>query len=320
MRVAERERRVGSFLVGRLLPFRGKRQVGPFTFIDHMGPSEVGPGRYFDVDQHPHIGLSTLTYLITGEIAHRDSTGADRVITPGSVNFMTAGRGCTHTERSPAALRELLSRGAQHGRSATVHGYQVWVALPREREAMAPRFDHVAAADLPRWTDGPFDLALVAGEGYGRRSPLPVYSPLFMVDVAAARGAGTLDVAGELRGEIAVVVVAGEAHVGAEAMAAGEMLISVTDDACCLDLAAGSRVLLFGGAPLPEERFLYWNFVSSSRERLERAKADWRAWWPGRDAASAFGRGVDGDATYIPLPGETREAGAPAPRPGAPTS
>ena len=297
MRVPERERRVGGFLVGRLLPFRARRQVGPFTFIDHMGPSEVGPGQYFDVDQHPHIGLSTLTYLLEGEVYHRDSAGGDRVITPGSVNLMTAGRGCTHTERTPAAFR-------QNGARGRLHGYQVWVALPREREEMAPRFDHVDAEDLPRWREGPFDLAVVAGEGYGRRSPLPAYAPLFMVDATAARGAGTLDVAGQLRGEIAVVVVAGEARVGGEAIGAGEMLISLADDTCCLDLAAGARVLLFGGPPLLEPRYLDWNFASSSRARLRRARADWRAWRPGRDADSAFGLGVPGDATYIPLPGE----------------
>ena len=286
MLVPERERRVGNFLVGRLLPFRAKRQVGPFTFIDHMGPSEVGPGAYFDVDQHPHIGLSTLTYLVEGEIHHRDSTGGDRVITPGAVGFMTSGRGCAHTERTPASFRD-------SGASGTLHGYQIWVALPTEREEMAPRFDYVPADELPRWRQGGLDFTLVAGEGYGRHSPLPVYGPLFMVDVRAAGGAGELDIAGQLEGEIAVVVVSGEVTVGEQAVAAGEMLISTADDECCLELADAARVLLFGGPALPEPRHLYWNFVHSDRDRIERAKADWaaRRWdW------------VEGDETYIPLP------------------
>ena len=295
MLVPERERQVGNFLVGRLLPFRAQRQVGPFTFIDHMGPSAIGPGNYFDVDQHPHIGLSTLTYLLEGEIHHRDSTGADRVITPGSVNFMTSGRGCTHTERTPDGFRQ----NQQHG---TLHGYQIWVALPTEREEIEPRFDHVAADELPCWRDGQLDFTLVAGEGYGRTSPLPVYSPLFMVDVSAASAETdqTLTVAGELRGQIAVVVVTGAVTVETETgerehVEAGQMLLSQADDTCCIDLQAGSRVLLFGGERLPEERFMFWNFVSSSRERIERAKEDWRAW--------RFPK-VTGDDTYIPLPGE----------------
>ena len=300
MLVAERERQVGSFLVGRLLPFRKKRQVGPFTFIDHMGPSISGPGSYFDVDQHPHIGLSTLTYLIEGEVAHKDSTGADLVITPGSVNFMTSGKGCTHTERTPEVLfpsgasNPALAAGRKHKVSQTVHGYQVWVALPAALEEMEPRFDHVAAEDLPRWSADGLDFALIAGEGFGRTSPLPVHSPLFMVDVLAKEN-GSLNIAGELKGEIAIVVVTGEVLVGTDYVKAGEMLISETDNECCMDLSEGTRVLLFGGEPFPEARHLYWNFVSSRPERIEQAKKDWEA--------KKFPK-VPGDDTYIPLPGK----------------
>lgn len=285
MHVAERERRVGNFLVGRLLPFRKKRQVGPFTFIDHMGPSKVGPGAYFDVDQHPHIGLSTLTYLIEGEIAHKDSTGADLVITPGSVNFMTSGKGCTHTERTPESLK-------QQNVTQTVHGYQVWVALPAALEEMEPRFDHLAADQLPRWSDDGLDFALVAGKGFGRTSPLPVHSPLFLVDISAKEN-GSLNIAGELKGEIAIVVVVGEVLVGTEYIRAGEMLISETDNECCMDLSEGTRVLLFGGEAFPEPRHMYWNFVSSDLARIEQAKRDWEA--------KRFPK-VEGDDTYIPLP------------------
>ena len=286
MLVDERERDIGNFLVGRLLPFRKKRQVGPFTFIDHMGPSAIGPGKYVDVDQHPHIGLSTLTYLLEGEIAHQDSTGADRVIAPGDVNFMTAGRGVTHTERTPAARRD--------GSTYTMHGYQVWIALPKELEEMDPQFEHVPAVALPRWSDACAEYVLVAGEGYGRRSPLGVFSPLFMVHVRATC-AHTLDVAGQLSGEIAVVVVRGSATTEGHTVEGGQMLISKADDTCCLDLEADTELLLFGGPPFEEERHLYWNFVSHSKARLEQAKADWRA--------HRFPQ-VPGDDTYIPLPGE----------------
>ena len=284
MLVEERSRDIGNFMVGRLLPFRRKRQVGPFTFIDHMGPSTIGPGKYMDVDQHPHIGLSTLTYLLEGEVEHRDSTGAVQRITPGAVGFMTAGYGVTHTERTPQHMRD----GATH----PVHGYQVWVALPKELEDMAPNFAYVPQADLPQWEENGIRLILVAGEGYGRTSPLPVYSPLFMVD-AYSESAGTLDIKGQLSGEIALVVVNGAVQTEDETIAAGQMLIAKTEDECCVDLQPGTRLLLFGGQPLSEERFLYWNFVSSSREKIEQAKRDW--------AAREFPV-VPGDSTYIPLP------------------
>ena len=284
MLVAERSRDIGNFMVGRLLPFRRKRQVGPFTFIDHMGPSTIGPGKYMDVDQHPHIGLSTLTYLLEGEMEHRDSTGANQLITPGSVGFMTAGYGVTHTERTPAHLRD--------GGTYPVHGYQVWVALPRDKEEMPPNFAFVPKEDLPRWEEQGIHLTLVAGEGYGRKSPLPVYSPLFMID-AYAKSAGLLDIKGQLQGEIALVVVQGSVKLEDQLVQQGEMLIAKTEDECCVELLAGTKLLIFGGQPFPEERFLYWNFVSSSQERLEQAKADW--------AAKEFPT-VPGDSTYIPLP------------------
>lgn len=284
MLVAERSRDIGNFMVGRLLPFRRKRQVGPFTFIDHMGPSTIGPGKYMDVDQHPHIGLSTLTYLLEGEIEHRDSTGANQLITPGSVGFMTAGYGVTHTERTPAHQRD--------GGTYPVHGYQVWVALPRDKEEMAPNFAFIPKEELPRWEEQGIHLTLVAGEGYGRRSPLPVYSPLFMID-AYAESAGLLDIKGQLRGEIALVVVQGSVQLEDQLVQQGEMLIAKTEDECCVELLAGTKLLIFGGQPFPEERFLYWNFVSSSQERLEQAKSDW--------AAKEFPT-VPGDSSYIPLP------------------
>jgi redox-sensitive bicupin YhaK (pirin superfamily) len=284
MLVEEKSRDIGNFMVGRLLPVREKRQVGPFTFIDHMGPSTIGNGKYVDVDQHPHIGLSTLTYLFEGAIAHQDSTGANQVVGAGDVGFMTSGSGVSHTERTPEHLRG----DAMH----TLHGYQVWVALPTTHEEMAPRFDFIPQADLPQWQENDLSFTLVAGEGYGKKSPLPVYSPLFMVDVKATKEAW-LDIKGQLEGEIAVVVVKGSVTDSNETIEAGQMLISKTDNECCVQLAADTQLLLFGGQPLPEPRYMFWNFVSSSRDRLKQASQDWEN--------KLFPK-VPNDHTYIPLP------------------
>jgi redox-sensitive bicupin YhaK (pirin superfamily) len=284
MLIEERSRDIGSFLVGRLLPFRLKRQVGPFTFIDHMGPSTIGPTSFIDVDQHPHIGLSTLTYLFEGEIEHRDSTGAIAIIKPGDVGFMTSGKGVTHTERTPSHLR--------NGQSHKVHGYQVWVALPKEKEEMKPRFDFVPKTDVPNWSQNGLELCLVAGEAFGKKSPLKVYSHLFMVSVLAKIDA-KLNIREELRGEIAFVIVTGSVQSGEESIEAGQMLISKVENECEIELEKGTQILIFGGDTLPEERFLKWNFVSSSKERLNKAETDWKA--------KLFPK-VPGDETYIPFP------------------
>lgn len=284
MLVEERSRDIGNFLVGRLLPFRKKRQVGPFTFIDHMGPAKLMKGQYVDVDQHPHIGLSTLTYLLEGSIEHRDSTGTVQLIGPGDVGFMTAGKGVTHTERTPQEHRT--------GNPINMHGYQVWIALPKEKEEMAPRFDFVAKENLPIWEEGGLILTLVAGEGFGRVSPLPVHSDLFMVDIIAKQ-TQILNIKGHLSGEIAIVVTNGQVSDGENQIGAGQMLISKTEDECEIELESGTRLLLFGGQPFPEPRYLHWNFVSSSKERLEDAKSKWKA--------KAFPK-VPDDETYIKMP------------------
>lgn len=282
--IEERTRDIGNFLVGRLLPFKEKRLVGPFCFIDHMGPSVIGPEKYIDIDQHPHIGLCTLTYLLQGEIEHRDSTGAQKVISPGSVNLMVSGKGVSHTERTPQHLR--------NGGWQTLHGYQVWIALPVSDEECTPAFYHIGAHELPTWSEDGLKFTLVAGEGYGRKSPTPTFSPLFMVDVQAKEG-GLLDIKAQLQGEIAIVVVEGEVWHSDQMIDAGQMLVSKTENECSVRLGPQSRVLLFGGQPFPEERFLYWNFVSHSKERLEQAKTDWR---------NRKFRQVPGDGTYIALP------------------
>lgn len=282
--VNERQADLGNFMVGRLLPFIEKRQVGPFTFIDHMGPATLGNGKYVDVDQHPHIGLSTLTYLFEGEIEHKDSVGSHQVIAPGDVGFMTSGRGVTHTERTPKTRRgkgELI-----------MHGYQIWVALPKAKEEMEARFDYYPSSSLPTWKEGALTFKLAAGNGFGKSAPLQGYSPLFMVDIHAEEET-TLDLRGQLKGEVAFVIVKGSIKVDGEKVAAGQMLISKTDEQCDICMDRGTQLLLFGGEPLPEEHFLLWNFVSHSKERLQQAKEDWKN--------KKFPK-VPGDKTYIPIP------------------
>lgn len=282
--IEERSRDIGDFLVGRLIPFRTKRMVGPFIFIDHMGPSKVGPGHYMDVDQHPHIGLSTLTYLFEGAIVHEDSIGTRQLIEPGSVNWMTAGKGVTHTERTPEAFRD--------GQTRNVHGYQIWVALPKHLEQMAPEFQHVKEEELPNWLDGTTKFTLVAGEGFGKKSPVNVFSELFMVDIQTAE-TYELEITGQLQGEIGICIVEGAIKACDQVIEKGNMLVSKTDDACRIRLAPNTRVLLFGGQPFAEEREIFWNFVASTKERIEEAKDQWRN--------KEFPK-VSGDESYVPMP------------------
>jgi redox-sensitive bicupin YhaK (pirin superfamily) len=282
--VNERQADLGNFMVGRLLPFRKKRQVGPFTFIDHMGPAELGNGKYVDVDQHPHIGLSTLTYLFEGEVEHRDSIGNVQIISPGDVGFMTAGSGVTHTERTPQNRRG--------GEIFTLHGYQIWVALPKDKEEIDPRFDYYQSTEIPTWKEEDLTFKLVAGNAFGKSAPLQGYSPLFMVDIQAKK-ATTINLKGQLKGEVAFVIVKGSITDQGETVEAGQMLISKTNEACEICVEEGTQLLLFGGEPLAEEHFLLWNFVSHSKERLQEAKKDWE------DKEFPM---VPEDTTYIPMP------------------
>lgn len=284
--IAERSRDIGDFLVGRLIPFRKKRMVGPFIFIDHMGPSRIGPGAYLDVDQHPHIGLATLTFLLEGEIEHRDSLGTEQVIRPGSVNWMIAGSGVTHTERTPANLRQ--------GQDSTLHGYQIWVALPKGKEEVAPSFHHFAAQDLPHWQEEGAQYRLVAGEAFGHRSPVPVHSELFMVQIDA-KEVHHVAVDGALKGELAVCVVKGSVDACGQKVEAGHLLVAKEEGRCDLLLAPGTQVLLFGGQAFPEPREIYWNFVASDKATIEEAKQRW--------VDKKF-PSVPNDSSYVPMPGQ----------------
>ncbi len=283
--IEERSRDIGDFLVGRLIPFRKKRMIGPFIFIDHMGPTTLGPNKYMDVDQHPHIGLSTLTYMLEGEIDHEDSIGTHQRISPGSVNWMTAGKGVTHTERTPQDLR--------NGKAFRAHGYQIWVALPKDLEDMEPQFHHIPADQLPRWTDGNTAFTLVAGAGYGQESPVPVYSPLFMVEIKNQESYD-LDIAGKLSGEIGICIVDGTIEACEEVIEKGNILVSKVEDTCKIKMRPNSHLLLFGGEPFPEERHIHWNFVSSSKEKIKQAREQWRN--------KSFPM-MPQDGTYVPLPG-----------------
>jgi len=282
--VNERQSDLGNFMVGRLLPFRKKRQVGPFTFIDHMGPAKLGNGKYIDVDQHPHIGLSTLTYLFEGEIEHKDSTGSHQIIQAGDVGFMTAGNGVTHTERTPPSSR--------NSETFTLHGYQVWVALPKDKEEIAPHFEFYPSTDIPTWTMDSLTLKLIAGNAFGKSAPLQGYSPLFMVSIYAEE-ATTLNLKDQVVGEIAFVIVKGSITDQGEKINAGQMLISKTEDECEICLDKDTQLLLFGGKALQEEHYLLWNFVSHSKERLKQAKEAWKN--------KKFPT-VAGDDSYIPFP------------------
>ena len=282
--IPERSRDIGDFLVGRLLPFRRKRMIGPFIFVDHMGPAQLGPEKYLDVGQHPHIGLSTLTYLLEGEIIHKDGLGTEQRIRPGAVNWMTAGRGVTHTERSPEDLR--------NGKTYTLHGYQIWVALPRELENMPPEFHHLSAEEVPIWEEGKAHFKLIAGKGFGRKSPLPVHSELFMVEIKT-EGLTKLALHQHLFGEIGIIVVAGKLHACDQEIEKGNILYAKAADNCNISLEEGSHVLVFGGKPFPEPRNIYWNFVHSEQEQIEAAKKSWK------DKTFPM---MEGEVSYVPLP------------------
>lgn len=283
MIIPERGRDIGDFIVGRLLPFRKKKMIGPFIFIDHMGPVALSPGKYLDIGQHPHIGLSTLTYLLEGEVEHRDGLGTRQRISPGSVNWMTAGKGISHTERTPADLR---------GTRFTLHGYQIWVALPAALEGMEPEFFHAEASELPKWEDGPCSFTLVAGKAYGRSSPVPVYSNLFFLDVYA-REAVALDLAKGLYGEMGLILVEGNLSACGREIDKGSILYRKPGHPCQVSLSQGSRLLVFGGEAFAEERFINWNFVATHPERIRQAREAWN----NRDFPM-----MEGEESFIPAP------------------
>lgn len=265
--IEERAASIGNFLVGRLLPFRQKRTVGPFTFIDHMGPISVAEHDNLDVDPHPHIGLSTLTYLFEGAIMHRDSIGSLERITPGAVNWMTAGRGVVHSERMPEDIRTTTP-------DAILHGLQIWIALPKELEEIEPSFVHIEARDLPSWEEDGVSYKLIAGEALGRKSPVPVYSPLYYIEIKSTEQK-KINIGSGLFGEAAMYILEGSVKSGEHEYESKNILISNDSTLCEFEMMPNTTVYIFGGTPLQEERYILWNFVSHDPEKLEKAKQDW---------------------------------------------
>ena len=275
---------IGGFEVRRALPATQRQMVGPFIFFDQMGPGEFLTGAGVDVRPHPHIGLSTVTYLFEGEIVHRDSLGTDLPIAPGDVNWMTAGRGIVHSERTAVPRRAAAHR---------LSGIQSWVALPKTQEEVAPDFVHHGAASLPLVEDGGLTLRLIAGEGWGLRAPVATPSALFYADAILAPGAAVPMPA--QHEERAAYVFSGNVEVAGTVFEAGRMLVFRAGDAMSLRAGPeGARLLLLGGAVMDGPRYMFWNFVSSSRERIEQAKQDW--------ARDRFGMPVPGETEWIPLP------------------
>ncbi len=282
--IEERAASIGSFMVGRLLPFRKKRMVGPFIYIDHMGPVKLSERENFDVLPHPHIGLSTLTFLFDGSIMHRDTLGNEVEIKPGAVNWMTAGKGIVHSERTPEYLRDSDIR---------LHGLQIWVALPKELEQMEPEFFHIEKEGIPAWTEGDVQFKLVAGEALGRKSPVPVFSKLFMVEIKS-KTEQVLDIGDQLYGESGLYILEGSIKSGGHEYGPKQILIAKDSTLCQFTISENSTIYIFGGEAFPEERFIDWNFVSSDKELIEEAKQKWKD--------QTFDK-IEGDETeFIPYP------------------
>jgi redox-sensitive bicupin YhaK (pirin superfamily) len=280
------ERDLGEgFMVRRLLPAAARQMVGPFVFLDHMGPATFAPGAGIDVRPHPHIGLATATYLFEGVILHRDSLGTLQEIHPGDVNWMTAGRGIAHSERTPPALRVS---------GAHLHGLQFWVALPKQFEQTEPSFQHHPGASLPRVDGQGYSITLIAGQGWGLTSPVQTHSPLFYADVQFT-SSGCFPVPAE-HAERAVYVVSGEARLGEEILTPGLVYVLQSGSPAVVEVDGPARLVVFGGAPLEGPRRIWWNFVASDTALIEQAKLDWEA-----------GR-------FDPVPGEDERIPLPPPR------
>ena len=274
---------LGDFKVNRTLPARQRTMVGPFIFVDEFGPARLPPGRGMDVRPHPHINLATVTYLFDGAIEHRDSIGSQQVIEPGAINLMTAGRGIVHSERSPFALRP---------DGPSLYGMQTWLGLPDGREEIDPAFDHVAADGLPLVEDGPARARVLMGTLWGASAATPQHSSTIYADIELGAG-GSLPVEAGAD-ERAVMVVGGEAAIDGAPLQLFTLYILKPGHAARLSSASGARVMLMGGEAFPTPRYVFWNFVSSSRERINHAKEEWKA--------LRFPLIPGDDQEYIPLP------------------
>jgi redox-sensitive bicupin YhaK (pirin superfamily) len=282
IQIVPRARDIGGFEVRRALPAAERRMVGPFVFFDEIGPATLPAGSGIDVRPHPHIGLATVTWLTDGEILHRDTLGSIQPIRPGELNWMTAGRGIAHSERSPEAARRRPQR---------IAGLQAWVGLPMQHEETEPDFAHYDAAALPVIESDGVRLVLIAGHGWGARSPVSVLSDTIYAEVTLAAGA-SLPIGPEHE-ERAIYVLSGQIRIAGDEFGSGRMLVLRPGDPIAVSGKTGARFMVLGGETMDGPRHLWWNFVSSSKERIEQAKADWKE---GRFAK------VIGDDEFIPLP------------------
>jgi redox-sensitive bicupin YhaK (pirin superfamily) len=278
-----RARDIGGFQVRRFLPSRTSPSVGPFVFFDHAGPTDLAPGHGLDVPPHPHIGLATVTYLFEGAIVHRDSLGSHQEIRPGDINWMTAGRGIVHSERTGPELRRAGSR---------LNALQIWVALPLAHEETEPEFHHHPAETLPSFTVDTSRIRVLAGSAYGHNSPIHTFSAMFFLDVVLPAGSSLPLL--QQHAERALYVVDGAVKCGTEMATAGRMLVFTPADEVVLRPSSDCRIVLFGGAPLDGKRHMWWNFVSSSKERIEQARRDWKA--------RKFPKIPGDEVEFVPLP------------------
>lgn len=279
------EKRLGDKMtVRRILPFHGGRGIGPFVFLDHMGPQAFEPNEKFDVRPHPHIGLSTLTYLFEGEFEHKDSLGTVQNIRPGEVNWMTAGKGIVHSERTPKEKLNTLRK---------LHGLQAWVALPLAEEECLPRFEHHAKGTLPEFSNSNTTFHVVIGEAFGKKSPVSISQRMFYVHTQMKAGASfDFEPKGQ---ETAFYLIDGEVQVDGKTFHAPGLLIWKDQGPMHVSSALGASLMLLGGEALPEKRWIWWNFVATSKEKIEAAKQRWKA--------QQFGK-IQGDPEWIPLPEE----------------
>tara|TARA_B100000678_G_scaffold234295_1_gene203497 strand:+ start:720 stop:1616 length:897 start_codon:yes stop_codon:yes gene_type:complete len=278
---------IGNFMVGRLLPFRQKRAVGPFLFIDHMGPACLKEHQNLDVPPHPHIGLSTLTYLFEGAIFHRDSLGNAVEIKPGEVNWMTAGKGVVHSERTPEYLRK---------EDKFLHGLQIWIGLPKQLEQTKPSFFHIGKEEIPSWEENGVSYKLIAGKIKEKQSPVPVHSALYFIEIKT-KTAKKINIGNQLFGEVGMYVLDGTVKIEHNDYGTKQLLIAKNANLCEFETNGETTLYLFGGEAFEEERFMFWNFVNSDKEILERAKENWKA-----QNHEAFPKIPNDDKEYVPLP------------------
>jgi hypothetical protein len=281
--IVPRLRDVGAFKVRRALPAAGRQMVGPFIFLDHVGPGEMISSESFDVRPHPHIGLATVTYILDGSIVHRDSIGSEQPINPGDVNWMTAGKGIAHSERAP--------KGSL-GKKVRVHGFQTWVALPKRSEEADPSFVHRGKGDLPVIAGDGATVRLAVGSLYGETAPVDTFTEMFLADAVLEAGARLpLDPSHEER---SAYIAEGTVEIGGDTFDEGRLVVFKPGDGMTVTAKTQARLILLGGEPMDGPRHIWWNFVSSSKERIEQAKQDWKS---GR-----FDKVFGDEEDFIPLP------------------